>query len=236
MFSPSPSNNTIAIFGAPRSGSTFVFHNLVSGLVTEHQEYSTEFNRKRLGSEPFREENTIIDSWKSFPDSYWIAKFHLLDIINANRLGIDKEVIEKTDYKILLLRKNLWESALSMAISEHKNQWINNLDNNKITVSPDLFKRMLEVQVRNINHFWGNNDFDITFDQILFTEDLTNNPADVYESITGNRLTIHNEIKKSPSKENIIINLSELRSAYEEADKDLRGDVTLEGDMVNYNE
>lgn len=234
MFSPSKTHNNIAIFGSPRSGSTFVFHNLVSGLVSEYTQYSTEFNRKRLGSEPFR--NDIKDSWKNFPDNYWIAKFHLLDIINADRVGIVKEVIEKTHYKILLLRKNLWESALSMSISEHKNQWINNLDNNKITISPDLFKRMLEVQVRNINHFCGNNDFDITFDQILFTEELTNNPADMYENITGSRLTIHNEIKKSPSKEDIVININELRVAYEEADKELHGAVTLEGDMVNYNE
>ena len=178
----------------------------------------------------------IKQRWKNFPNSHWVAKFHLLDIINANKEGIDKEVIEKTDYKILLLRKNLWESTLSMAISEHKNQWINNLDNNQITVSPDLFKRMLEVQMRNINHFWGDNDFDIKFDKILFTEDLTNNPADVYENITGNRLTIHNDIKKSPNKEDIVINIGELRKIFNESQKDLHGCVTLEGDMVNYNE
>jgi hypothetical protein len=47
---------------------------------------------------------------------------------------------------------------------------------------------------------------------------------------------LENTVKKSPDKESVIVNLSELRSAYEQADKDLHGRATLEGDMVNYNE
>ena len=43
-------------------------------------------------------------------------------------------------------------------------------------------------------------------------------------------------IDRLPSKEDIVININELRVAYEEADKELHGAVTLEGDMVNYNE
>jgi hypothetical protein len=83
---------------------------------------------------------------------------------------------------------------------------------------------------------WGDNDFNIKPDQIIFTEELTDNPSDLYESITGNRLVLENTVKKSPDKESVIVNLSELRSAYEQADKDLHGRATLEGDMVNYNE
>ena len=95
---------------------------------------------------------------------------------------------------------------------------------------------MCYIQIRNINHLWGDNDFNIKYNQILFTEDLTNDPSDLYESITGNRLVLENTVKKSPNKEDIVININELRLAYEEADKDLHGVITLEGDIVNYNE
>jgi hypothetical protein len=130
----------------------------------------------------------------------------------------------------------LWESALSLAISTYKNQWINDLDDTKVTIDTPLFLNSLDVQIRNINHLWGDNDFNIKPDQIIFTEELTDNPSDLYESITGNRLLLENTVKKSPDKESVIVNLSELRSAYEQADKDLHGRATLEGDMVNYNE
>jgi hypothetical protein len=248
MFSPSPSHNTIAIFGAPRSGSTFAFHNLVTGLITNHKEYNSEFNHKRLGSEPFRKrdqmqkhnmeywKSTLTSRWKLFPDSYWTAKFHLLDLMNAHQAGIIDEVLDKTHYKILLLRKNLWESTLSMAISMKKNQWINNLDNKTISLTEEEFLWSLTIQVRNINHLWGDNDFEIKYDQILFTEDLTDDPSDVYEKITGSRLVLENTVEKSPNKESVIINLDEIRSVYEQADKHLHGKATLEGDMVNYNE
>lgn len=236
MFSPSPSNNTIAIFGAPRSGTTFVFHNLVSGLINNHKEYNSEFNHLRLGGEPFRDENNIKEHWKTFPDSYWTAKFHLLDLMNAHRVGIIDEVLDKVHYKILLLRKNLWESSLSMAISINKNQWINNLDNKTISLTEEEFLWSLTVQIRNINHLWGDNDFGIKYDQFLLTEDLTDNPSDIYEKITGNKLVLDNYIVKSPVKENIVTNIDQLHDVYNKAEKDLHGKVTLEGDMVNYNE
>jgi len=248
MFSPSPSSNTIAIFGAPRSGSTFAFHNLVTGLITNHKEYNSAFNHKRLGSEPFRKQHQMQERnmeywksslrrrWKLFPDSYWTAKFHLLDLMNAHQVEIIDEVLDKINYKILLLRKNLWESSLSMAISMKKNQWINNLDNKTISLTEEEFLWSLNVQIRNINHLWGDNDFGIKYDQFLFTEDLTDNPSDVYEKITGNKLILDNTIAKSPAKENIVTNMDQLHDVYNKAEKDLHGKVTLEGDMVNYNE
>ena len=236
MFSPSKTHNNITVFGSPRSGSTFVFHNLITGLVSEHPEYSIEFNHRRYGSEPFRRNNDMRARWNMFPKNYCVTKLHLIDLLNANEMSWWEELKQNSHYNILLLRKNLWESALSLAISDHKNQWINDLDNNKVTIDKQLFLRSLDIQIRNINHLWGDNDFNIKYNQILFTEDLTNDPSDLYESITGNRLVLENTVKKSPNKEDIVININELRLAYEEADKDLHGVITLEGDIVNYNE
>ena len=235
MFSPSKTHNNITVFGSPRSGSTFVFHNLITGLVSEYPEYSIEFNHRRYGSEPFRRNNDMRTRWNMFPKNYCVTKLHLIDLLNANEMGWWEELKENSHYNILLLRKNLWESALSLAISDHKNQWINDLDDTTVTIDKQSFLRVLDIQIRNINHLWGDNDFAIKYDKILFTEDLTDDPGDLYESITGKRLVLENTVKKSPAKEKIIINLGELRIAYEEADKDLHG-VTLEGDMVNYNE
>jgi len=236
MFSPSQTHNNITVFGSPRSGSTFVFHNIITGLVSEYPEYSTEFNHRRYGSEPFRRNNDMRTRWNIFPKSYCVSKFHLIDLLNANEMGWWHEINQNSHYNILLLRKNFWESALSLAISTYKNQWINDLDDTKVTIDTPLFLNSLDVQIRNINHLWGDNDFNIKPDQIIFTEELTDNPSDLYESITGNRLVLENTVKKSPDKESVIVNLSELRSAYEQADKDLHGRATLEGDMVNYNE
>ena len=243
MFCPDDNKTTIAIFGSPRSGSTFAFHNLVTGLISEHSEYNTEFNRERYGGEPFRDE---IDHWgmnmqqryNLFPDTHWIAKFHLLDMMNANKQGWDKDIIARTDYKVLLLRRNLWESALSMSISSYKNQWINNLDTKQIDIPVELFERMLDLQIRTVNHMWGDNDFEIEYDQFIFTEDLTDNPNDLYESITGNRLdnNIINHIEKSPPKNKIITNLDQLRQVYESSEKDLHGKTSLDGDWINFNE
>ena len=230
--------NTVAIFGAPRSGSTFAFHNLVTGLIREHPGYNTEFNRQRRGGEPFRDTvwagNSLEDNWRDFPDDYWIGKFHLLDLINADKAGFVNDLLDNTGYKILLLRRNLWEGSLSMAISSAKNQWINNLDHQPIELDPVHFRDMLELQLRNVNHMWGDNDWNIRYDQFCYTEELTDNPSQWYQRATGKWMDhIENHIEKSPPKEQIITNLAEMREIYEQHPKVIRGG-EVEGDIINY--
>lgn len=97
----------ICLWGVPRSGSTYVFFNLVDHVIQQGWEnFNTEFNRARMGSEPFRKD--VKQKLQEFKDQeYWLAKVHSIDIRNLKELNLYNDFANLPDYNILLLRKDI---------------------------------------------------------------------------------------------------------------------------------
>ena len=77
----------------------------------------------------------------------------------------------------------------------------------------DKFNEMLEHQINYQNSY-----NDMTFDTTIYTEDLTDNPDDIWNVLTGTRPahSIANSISKSPNKQQVVENYQELKSIYNE--------------------
>lgn len=204
----------ICLWGVPRSGSTYVFYNLVEHILNSdwNKKFNTDFNVYRKGSEPFRQD--VVSRVEEFEqEEYWIAKVHNIDMRNLEEAGVYKRFECMPDYNILLLRKNLFECTLSLCIASIKQQWTNDHDAVPIVVPIDKFNEMLEHQINYQNSY-----NDMTFDTTIYTEDLTDNPDDIWNVLTGNKPahSIANSISKSPNKQQVVENYQELKSIYNE--------------------
>ena len=204
----------ICMWGVPRSGSTYVFYNLVEHILNSgwNKKFNTDFNIHHKGSEPFRQD--VVSRVEEFEqEECWIAKVHNVDMRNLKEAGVYKRFECMPDYNILLLRKNLFDSALSLCIASIKQQWTNEHDTKPIKISVDKFNEMLGHQIEYQDSY-----NDMTFDTTIYTEDLTNDPNDIWNMLTGTqpKHSITNSISKSPNKQQVVINYKELRSIYNE--------------------
>ena len=77
------------------------------------------FNLQNIGSEPFRRNPDYYKTF-SFSESGWVAKLHNKDIENLESVGLFKPFVNLTDYNILLLRKDLFATTVSLCISKIK--------------------------------------------------------------------------------------------------------------------
>lgn len=205
-------HNRICLWGMPRSGSTYLFYNLVEHAMQDwwDPKFNTDFNQRKKGSEPFRcdIENVLI---KFQQEKYWFAKLLDTDIINLKNSNVLQEFCKLSDYNILILRKDIFASVISLCVATIKNQWTNDQDTTRIHVPVKLFDDMLSQQQSCMNLL---NDMD--FDYIIYTEDLTDNFGDTWEKLTGETAgnVIENRIAKSPDVMEIVDNYDELRDYY----------------------
>ena len=206
----------ICLWGVPRSGSTYVFRNLVQLVITEGwTQFDTVFNRKRSGSEPFRRKNiSIKKKIKQFQtEQYWLAKVHNVDVRNLKEEKLYNKFLKLPDYNILLLRKDLFEASLSLCVASIKQQWTNDHDDIPIEVSTDKFIEMYNHQVNYNKSYDGMN-----FDKVIYTEDLTDDPNDIWRVLTGKDPVnpIINCVDKSPDKIKVVTNYYQLKDLYNE--------------------
>ena len=203
----------ICLWGVPRSGSTYVFYNLVDLVIKEGwTQFDTVFNRERSGSEPFRQ--GIKEKIKQFQtEQYWLAKVHNVDVRNLKEEKLYNKFLKLPDYNILLLRKDLFEASLSLCVASIKQQWTNDHDDIPIEVSTDKFIEMYNHQVNYNKSYDGMN-----FDKVIYTEDLTDDPNDIWRVLTGKDPvnSIINSIDKSPDKIKVVTNYYQLKDLYNE--------------------
>lgn len=210
------------MWSVPRSGSTYVFRNLVELVITEGwTQFDTVFNRKRSGSEPFRRKRSqqIFKSIKKFQtEQYWIAKVHNIDIRNLKEEKLYNEFLKLPDYNILLLRKDLFEASLSQCVASIKQQWTNNHDDIPIEVSTDKFIEMYNYQLNYNKSYDKKQKNGMNFDKVIYTEDLTDDPNDIWRVLTGKDPVnpIINCVDKSPDKIKVVTNYYQLKDLYNE--------------------
>ena len=203
----------ICLYGVPRSGSTYVFYNLVEHVLNHcWNGFDTDFNIYKKGSEPFRQDvKQKLQEFKN--EECWLAKVHSIDIRNLEEENLYNEFVSLPDYKILLLRKDLFEATLSLCVASIKQQWTNNHDDVQIYVDEDKF-----IEMYNHQYNYKNMYNEMQFDNIIYTEDLTEDPNDIWRVLTGQepKILINNAIQKSPDKTNVVKNYYKLKDLYNE--------------------
>jgi len=150
------------------------------------------------------------------------------------------------DKKILLLRKNLFESSLSLAISLKKNRWGSfgrQIPDNIISIDPEFFDTTIRNQWTNIRNYKRKKlELGIT-DPIIWLEDMDSDET-LWKTVTGKPLPTH-EISpfrretfasdKSPSKKKTVENYDELYDWYLNATNTLGSIYGLEvhGELIH---
>jgi len=195
---------------APRTGGTWLLDCLVSLYNPFQLKHPVDwFN------EPFNKDIINIDealTWM-LTDPRSVIKNHIRHIF-AHDLYASKDQIThmlSVDwYTILILRSNTLEQSISYALSRTKNEWAK-YTNSPVHISLDLFERSALAIWTSINLMFQR-PYDITYNKIIFTEDLIYKPVHDCSLIT--RDIVQNDIIgiTSPSypKYQQILNYDEL--------------------------
>lgn len=210
----------ICITSSPRTGSTFLFD-----VIDTYSKNDHPHNTKRRYDycEPVRESHfngDYDDLMKNMDEvERWTTKIHYFDIeLIKKNIGWEK-FRDQCDYHILLYRKNLYQSSLSLAISWQKDQWINNMDNQSIELDQKIYRQSIHNQWRNINITRPRGELGVDYNMILTQEDdLFPSASKTWSHLTGIEKTKLNEyqtrIQPSPPKEQIILNAQQIRNVW----------------------
>lgn len=199
----------LQLITAPRTGSTWLLNCLASLYNPSQLKHSVDwFN------EPFNKgiKNDEALNWM-LTDPRSVIKNHIRHIF-AHELYASKDQVARmlsVDwYTILIIRSNTLEQSISYALSRTKNEWAK-YTNSSVHVSLDLFERSVFAIWASINLLFQR-PYNITYNKIIFTEDLIYEP--VYDCSLITKDIIQNEIvdMTSPSypKHQQILNYDEL--------------------------
>lgn len=213
----------IQLLTHPRSGSTY-YSGLLERYIREYPDfkiYYEPFNidwitkRENISYDDFPKwaTNTIDDLESS---NHCLVKNHMFNVLYMNTHQKDLwEHYKSLDwYTIVLVRKNVFETTMSLAHARQKDKWFYSAQDKIETKSIDIdvFDRALRDTLNNIRRF-RTNDLHIPYNQIIYYEDLTSDPIkDVAK--TGFVPTylegFSSNVKKGPKKEDLIDNINEL--------------------------
>ena len=124
--------------------------------------------------------------------------------------------IEKLNlYNIVILRKNIFNNAISLAVAKTKNEWFDYKDMSVITIEEKFFIECLYSYLVNLRLF-KENKWNLKYNEVIFYEDLTFNPVVDFSNLnfcnTKNlkNIKLPNNFKKSPSKKDTVRNYDTL--------------------------
>lgn len=207
----------IHVVSMARSGSTY--------LATTVAAYNVKKNERSVYlDEPLNDiiyENAIENFLKTVTTVKSITmKDHMDFYVKFKTTDMYNEYSKIKIYKIGLLRKDIFESSLSHAISLQTQEWHRFTYTNPFIVNMDTFMMCLQEQIKSWEKYVTNID---NFNEILYYEDLTGDPV-----IDFNNLKIHNQrtfsampldddmlfiTNRSPDKQYMTINYNELRDS-----------------------
>lgn len=186
----------IHIISNPRSGSTYLGHMFAATLGSLKLYNNEPFvgfdpNSKTCQDDRY---NWTID-WQEkiasmMTDGDVAVKNHMSHLLHLDTLGLLNEFkCIKFDYTCALLRRNLVDTALSLALAQTNNQWSSDISDTSITLDKDV--------VTDAVHFiWQNtvdlidNKYKLVIDDIVFYEDLTWDFKDDIKMITDRDIDV----------------------------------------------
>jgi hypothetical protein len=202
-------------------------------------------NGNRTYAEPINERNLPcdIDSRDTYLDDLiselnsnenYVLKMHAkpMDDLEDYYISHDRETtffqqfITIPDYAIAVIRRNLFDVAISLAYSIHTKAWIHPYPTDTITVDPVAFKQQCHVAYIS-QYLTLQNNYYIPFNELVVYEDLfsLDTDEDRFASLSlckdfdielvnfePRHDMMINRMTKAPSKQNIIKNYAELEN------------------------
>ena len=219
----------IQIIGSPRQGTSYYalalrcYHSPESFKARMIMHNGT---RRVLTNEPFRNDTGIdnhtfiLEKLKKIKNlNTSVIKNHAWHINNLLEYDLLDEFKNLNTYNIILIRKNIFESALSQTVAVIKNEWTDHKNFNKIDVPVDMFKDSIDSQIYSVCLIAQNN-WNFTYNEIKYFEDLTfvpsidffnTNICQVKNISDLRQVKIPDNLFKSPNKKDIVNNYNELQ-------------------------
>lgn len=154
-------------------------------------------------NEPYNESTDTVKVTKQIANtSRCVIKNHVYNLKYCEEYKPAMDLLRSVDYTIALLRRDNFESALSLAVSLTTQDWVKVRVTDPIVVDPLLFikcyKQSLLDQIKVIENPWG-----FKYNKIMYTEDLGKHPN---YTITTTGLELDQDIVYRPNKIPMMLN------------------------------
>lgn len=177
----------VHLIGSPRTGSTYFARTLRYYIAPETLgEKMRGTIGRQYGNEPFRPDieglrgdnlklffETVINSINEKPKL--VMKSHTWHFHILNDLGLMDQFRSLHSYNILLLRRNIFNTALSSSIARIKQEYFDYKDHSVIEIPLEDQQQSIDNYLQSLSDI-KHNIFDLKFDEFVCYEDFTFNP------------------------------------------------------------
>ena len=220
--------NRVCIFSIPRSGSTYFCDVLKTYVAPETYEIRHRKDGRMFGHEPFLPGDTPADIIPSIIEEFdnvdrFVMKLQFNELELINNSGFIDKFRSLHTYNIVLLRKDIFEAALSLSVAIAKNEFINFTNFDSIFIDPHSLIYMINFLLNGYNQLI-NNAHQIHTNEIIFYEDLIFTPKQDFENTQlykQDPFSIEDCVLdkceyKAPPKESTVKNYAELKNMAKE--------------------
>ena len=210
----------LLICGQPRGGTTWVF-NTFSKYDTRLQ-YNTAWDYE-IGNETLDKTNDIDKLLRAVANKkHFVSKLHARHFDNTRAM----EYVDLFDERMLLLRRDLFNSSLSLAISTVKNEWgvKYQLSEDSVNIECKTLHQAITAQWQGIRYLRYSQD-KICYTQRYWLEDLKSD-NELWYNVTGTQIPDINELNsktmsmfksyRSPNKKTTAGNYEQCVKWYQE--------------------
>lgn len=225
----------LLILSLARSGSTWAWKTFlrwddrIDDTVEDFDYYSNEPFDK------FDNNKQIIDFTQQ--QKYFVSKIHKRHI-DDNQDVID-DYINMFDYKLLVLRNNLFDTALSLSVSSQKNLWgvWGAMPDDQITVDCEQLISHVHTVWNDLNYLLSNRN-KFNYNHTVWIGSKLGEDIDLWNQITDNRPINCNKKRFinyiSPDKKQVVINWQECLQEYYKVETSLQSDYSSVKDCIVY--
>ncbi len=225
----------ILILSLARSGSTWAWKTFlrwddrIDETVEDFEYYSNEPFDK------FDDNGKILDFTQQQP--YFVSKIHKRHI--ADNEDIIDQYVSLFDYRLLVLRNNLFETALSLSISDQKNRWgvWGAIPDDQITIDCKKLTSNVRSVWKDLNYMLSNRNR-FNYNHTVWIGSQLGEDIDLWNDVTHNRPINCNKNKFinyiSPDKKQVVLNWNECLQEYLHTEQSLSSDYSSVKDCIVY--
>jgi LPS sulfotransferase NodH len=210
----------IQVVAGKRSGSTYLTE-LILKYNTCYKGLFSPFHLSHIPNNKIYKHSKKLSADLNNLKQQYVVKTHYCDLPSLNSFIKDRNLEIDKFYNIFLIRCNLLDSILSLALARATNQWGwgNYQYEDKVALSSENLLHCIRAQIKDTDYSLKNT-YNIQYSEIIKYEDLSINPSDAYSSLKISKNQRHHKLyqlddfttKISPSKNTIITNFDQAKS------------------------
>lgn len=197
----------IRIITMPRTKATYLMKAIVAANNPEQWKVNADFF-----NEPYNDRTSPESAleWMRNDDNA-VIKHHIRHLVADDVYDSDRHFTIENDlgwYNVVVLRRNLFDAAISYARSRTLDEWHGYTDT-QVNIDPELF-------VNCVLALWGSlvhivrNKHKLHYDKIIFSDDLTGDPNTDIKLILPD-FSGDITVDSVPSPQNTILNIDQLK-------------------------